>query len=102
MNQSQPIPNRLNVAVVTAQLICIAACVIACTRAGGWWWIVVAVAFALVMNSVYFMIHEAQHGILFSNPMLNDFVGTVLSLFMPASYTLIRRVHLAHHIHNRS
>lgn len=102
MIQPRPIPNLLNGVIVVAQLCCITLCIACCAREESWPWIAAIVPFAVAMNSVYFVIHEAEHGVLFSNRSLNHFTGTVLSLFMPASYTLLRRVHLAHHIHNRS
>ena len=97
-----PIPNRLNAAIVVAQLTLLVAFVIACRFADGWWWVLLAATFVVVANSAFFSIHEASHGVLFSDKRWNRLAGTVLALFMPASFELLRRVHLAHHVHNRS
>ncbi len=102
MKEVRAIPDLPNTLVVSLQLLAIGSCVTACRIIGGWWWIALATVFAVTMNSVYFAIHEAEHGLLFSNRNINDLAGIVLSLFLPGSYTFIRNVHLAHHIHNRS
>jgi fatty acid desaturase len=102
MNKVRAIPDVANSFILAAQFALILGCVAACRTAGGWWWIALGAGFVVTMNSVYFAIHEAEHGLLFSNRRANDLAGTVLALFLPASYTLIRTVHLAHHIHNRS
>jgi fatty acid desaturase len=101
--QLRSIPNALNASIVATQLIVVTACIIACKYAdSSGWWVAIGLLFVLAMNSVYVTIHEAEHGVLFSNRALNGFTGSLLALFMPTSYTMIRRVHLAHHIHNRS
>jgi fatty acid desaturase len=102
MKEKRAIPDVVNGAILALQLSAVCGCIVACKIASGWWWIVLGVGFVLTMNSAYFAIHEAEHGLLFSNRRFNDLAGTILSLFLPGSYTLIRNVHLAHHIHNRS
>src|SRR4051794_19011197 len=97
------IPNRLNTAVVALQLLAVAACFSLCRGASAWWQLVLlAVAFAVVMNSVYFAVHESEHGVLFSNRRANYLAGAGLALLLPAPYSVIRQIHLAHHIYNRS
>jgi fatty acid desaturase len=54
------------------------------------------------MNSVYAIIHEAEHAMLFPNRRCNDFAGAVMALFFPAPFHLIRQGHLGHHLRNRS
>src|SRR5947209_3018039 len=61
-----------------------------------------ALGYGVVMNSGYAMLHEAEHGILHPNRRVNDVVGTVLALFFPAPFHLIRQGHIGHHIRNRS
>jgi fatty acid desaturase len=61
-----------------------------------------AAAFGGVMNSVYAIIHEADHGMLFANRRLNDAGGVLMSLFFPAPFHLLRQGHLGHHMRNRS
>src|SRR5678816_3787533 len=61
-----------------------------------------AVAFGVLMNSVYSIIHEAEHAILFPNRTVNDLTGVFMALFFPAPFHLIRQGHLGHHMRNRS
>src|SRR5262245_35729169 len=62
------IPNGLNLVIMAAQLLALAACIGAVARIGGGWPLaLLAVLFGIVMNSVYSIIHEAEHGMLFSN-----------------------------------
>jgi fatty acid desaturase len=61
-----------------------------------------ALGYGVVMNSAYAMLHEAEHGILHPRRGVNDLVGTVLALFFPAPFHLIRQGHIGHHIRNRS
>jgi fatty acid desaturase len=97
------IPAKLNLAIMAGQLIAIGACFVAAKQARGFREIgFLAVAFGVLMNSVYSIIHEAEHGILFSNRKGNDFAGAAMALFFPAPFHLIRQGHLGHHLRNRS
>lgn len=97
------IPGRLNVAIVGVQLACVTVCFACAARADlGWWMLPLAIAFAVVMNSVYSVIHEAEHAMLFANRRANDWVGTLMALLFPAPFSLIRQGHLGHHLRNRS
>ncbi len=100
---SGEIPNRLNLAIVVAQLLAIAACIGAAARSGGGWALaLLALIFGVVMNSVYSIIHEGEHGMLFSHRRWNDLAGSFMALFFPAPFHLIRQGHLGHHLRNRS
>ena len=97
------IPNRLNAVIIVAQLLAIAGCLVGAahgTSAGGL--VALVAAFGVVMNSVYSIIHEAEHAMLFSNRRVNDWTGAVMALFFPAPFHLIRQGHLGHHLRNRS
>ncbi len=104
MNPSDAIiPNRLNLLIVAAQLAAIAACIGMLTRvAGAWPLVLLAFVFGVVMNSVYSVIHEAEHAMLFSNRRWNEIAGIFMALFFPAPFHLIRQGHLGHHLRNRS
>jgi fatty acid desaturase len=103
MNSNCSVPNRLNLAILLGQLVTIAACIIALAHArNGWDVLGLAVVFGIVMNSVYSIIHEAEHGMLFSHPLWNDLAGCFMALFFPAPFHLIRQGHLGHHLRNRS
>ena len=79
------IPNRLNAFIVSVQVLAIAGCIYGVSRTeSGWMVALLAVIFGIVMNSVYSIIHEAEHGMLFSNRRWNDGTGIVMALFFPA------------------
>ncbi len=98
-----PIPTRLNLLIIAAQLMATAAVFYAASRAQAWWQLgLLSLAFAIVGNSIYAVIHEAHHRILHPNPRVNDAMGVLMSLLFPAAFHLIRQGHLGHHIRNRS
>lgn len=98
-----PIPGTLNLAIAAAQLCVLVGTLAAAGRAGSWWAVAgLAVVYGLVMNSGYALLHEGEHGTLHPDRFLNDAVGTVLALFFPAPFHLIRQGHLGHHMRNRS
>ncbi len=104
-NQTAPsaIPTRLNAAIITGQLIAIASCCYTASQIRfGWAMILLAAIFGIVMNSVYSIIHEAEHAMLFPNRRWNDIAGAVMALFFPAPFHLIRQGRLGHHLRNRS
>ena len=97
------IPVRFNATIVVAQLVAIAACLWAAARVEGTWALGgLALGFGIVMNSVYSIIHEAEHAMLFPRRRWNDGVGACMALFFPAPFHLIRQGHLGHHLRNRS
>lgn len=97
------IPSRLNFVIILGQLIAIAACCYAAAHIHNYWGLAgLALAFGVLMNSVYSIIHEAEHAILFPNRRWNDTAGAFMALFFPAPFHLIRQGHLGHHFRNRS
>ena len=97
------IPARLNLVVASAQLIAMLGILWAAGQATQWWAVaLLALGYGVVMNSGYAMLHEAEHGMLHPHRGVNDAVGTVLALFFPAPFHLIRQGHIGHHIRNRS
>lgn len=64
--------------------------------------LLLSLCFAVLMNSVYAIIHEAEHAMLLENRFWNDLCGAVLAMFFPAPFHLIRQGHLGHHFRNRS
>ena len=50
-------------------------------------------AFAIVGNSIYASMHEAEHGMLLPVRFCNDLVGALLGLFFPAPFHLLRQGH---------
>jgi fatty acid desaturase len=97
------IPVRLNVVIIVVQLAAIACCCAVAARVhNGWELAGLALVFGVVMNSVYSIIHEAEHAMLFPDRRWNDAAGAVTALFFPAPFHLIRQGHLGHHFRNRS
>jgi fatty acid desaturase len=100
---SYPIPWRMNLCIIVAQLAAMLAIFVGAAQATGFWQLLgLAACFAVVGNSVYSIIHEAEHGMLMPNPKANDACGMVMALFFPAPYHLLRQGHLCHHRANRS
>lgn len=61
-----------------------------------------AVVFSFVMLTNYALLHEAEHGMLFSRSFWNDAAGRRHALLFPSSFTLMRTTHLGHHRRNRT
>ncbi len=97
------IPGRLNALIVTLQIFVAFTCIVFAAKAATFWQLIlIACIFSLLMQGVYGSIHEAVHGILFSNPKANDRTGTLLTMFFPIPFHLLRQGHLNHHRRNRS
>jgi len=102
MTESHPIPARLNLVIALTQIVTLLGLLRFSASVEGWWLLAVALAYALVMNSAYSMMHEAEHQLLHPKRWLNDLMGMVLALFFPAPFHLARQGHLGHHMRNRS
>ena len=103
MSRHHRIPEALNALIIVFQLAAIAGCTLVAARPlTPWGLLALAVTFGVLMNSVYAVIHEADHGMLFADRRLNDAGGAVMSLFFPAPFHLLRQGHLGHHLRNRS
>lgn len=97
------IPGRLNLAIASAQVAAMLGVFYAAGQVGSPWAVVgLSVLYALVMNSGYAMLHEAEHGLLHPDRRVNEGVGVLLALFFPAPFHLLRQGHLGHHQRNRS
>jgi fatty acid desaturase len=100
---ARPVPDIPNAIIMMVQLALMAACFIAAARVGSWWQsALLAAGFGIVMNSVYSVIHEAEHRMLFSRAWINDAAGVFMALFFPAPFHLLRQGHIGHHLRNRS
>lgn len=103
MNLDFPLPSRLNLAIAAFQIFGLLALLAAASFAtSGLVLVGLAIAYALLMNSTYAMLHEAEHGLLHENRILNDTIGAILALFFPAPFHLLRQGHIGHHLRNRS
>lgn len=98
-----PIPKTLNLFIVVAQLVALLGLFILTAWATKWWQLsLLAIAFGVLGNSVYSIIHEAEHNMLHPVAKVNDLVGILMALFFPAPFHLIRQGHIGHHQRNRS
>lgn len=98
-----PIPAKRNLAMAAALLAAAGAIFYFTALAGAWWQVgLLSLAFALIGNAIYSMVHEAQHGLLHPNRPVNDAAGVVLALLFPGPFHLLRQGHLGHHQRNRS
>lgn len=103
MTRTHRIPAVANAAIIGLQLTAIALCIWYAARPlEAWALLALAATFGVVMNSVYAIIHEADHGMLFETRSLNDAGGVLMSMFFPAPFHLLRQGHLGHHMRNRS
>jgi fatty acid desaturase len=103
MNQDFPLPGRLNLAIAAAQVAAMLGMLAAAGAVTSPWALGgLAIGYALVMNSAYAMLHEAEHGLLHPNRTLNETTGALLALFFPAPFHLLRQGHIGHHLRNRS
>lgn len=97
------IPTALNAAIVIVQLLLLVGSFLLAAHTHNMWALVgLAFCFAVLMNSVYAVVHEAEHAILFPNRRVNEIVGIVMALFFPAPFHLLRQGHIGHHMRNRS
>lgn len=103
LEKAYPIPARLNLWIVAVQVALFFVVVIAISLTTQLWQLgVLSLIFAVLGNSIYSTIHEAEHGILYPNRRVNDALGIGLALLFPAPFHLIRQGHLGHHRRNRS
>ena len=104
INQSSfSIPKKLNLLIIVCQLGVMFSLFYGAAVASAWWHLLLlAIGFGIIGNSVYSVIHEAEHRILHPNPTINDLLGAGMALFFPAPYHLLRQGHIAHHRYNRS
>lgn len=97
------IPSIANGAIMAAQLAGLFACFHAAAHIHGFASLAgLAIAFGILMNSVYSVIHEAEHAMLFPSRRANEAAGVVMALFFPAPFHLLRQGHIGHHMRNRS
>lgn len=103
MSVSYSMPTRLNVAIIVIQLGAIALCINTARLVHtGWSLLWLAAAFGVLMNSVYAVIHEAEHRMLFAGRRANEAAGMLMAAFFPAPFHLLRQGHIGHHLRNRS
>lgn len=63
---------------------------------------IAAISFGLINNTIFSLLHEAVHGVLFNSRTLNNGFGRFLAAFFPTTFTLQQAFHLGHHRRNRT
>lgn len=102
-NSQLPIPARLNLILAALLLLVLPAILFLSGQVeSGWQLALLALAYGIIMNSGYAMLHEAEHNLFHPHPVLNQIGGVLLALFFPAPFHLLREGHLGHHMRNRS
>ena len=102
-NATFRVPWLANFSIIIAQLAGFAGCIFAAIHfRHGWQLVVIAIAFGILMNSVYSIVHEAEHAMLFANRRWNEAAGIFMAFLFPAPFHLLRQGHLGHHLRNRS
>jgi fatty acid desaturase len=96
------IPARLNLVLLAVSMTVAAGCLYLASNGGSLTLKVgAALAFSFINNTIFSLMHEAVHGVLHSNPAINDAAGRICAAFFPTSFTLQRVFHLSHHRNNR-
>lgn len=103
-NRSEfPIPERLNLALVAAQMALALGVLTAASHSQNRFVIAgFAVAFAFVMQMGFCLAHEAVHRKLHGNRRVNLGTGIVMFALFPGSFHFFEVAHLIHHRRNRS
>ena len=97
------IPVRLNLLLFALQVAAMIGLLVSIGKVESWGGLVlIGMGYALVMNSAYSLIHEAEHNLFHPDARVNVAAGVILALFFPAPFHLIRQTHLGHHVRNRS
>lgn len=98
-----PIPVVANIVTVAAcsaiYFLLLYAASRATTAAGV---IATGLLFAVVMISIYSLIHEAEHGLLVPDPVWNRILGRWLCALFGVSFAFLTHCHMRHHRKNRT
>ena len=103
VKMARPRPGALNLAIMAGVVCGLCLCLWFASHAQGWLpAICAAVAFALLGNTCYALMHEAVHENFHDDAMINENAGRILAGFFPTAFSFQRAFHLAHHRNNRS
>jgi fatty acid desaturase len=94
---------RMNLLVITAQVIAWASLIFVLHGDIGLWFkALTLILFCLMMQGVFSFMHECFHHHAHPNARINWFTGWLSSTIFGTSYTLFRINHLGHHVRNRT
>jgi fatty acid desaturase len=103
MTGRDAIPWRLNLTIAAAAGSGALASLWTASHATSVWTVVAAaIAFAILNNTVFALMHEAVHGLLHPHRRANEWLGRALAAFFPTSLLFHRTCHLGHHRRNRT
>jgi fatty acid desaturase len=98
-----PIPNRLNLFLVAFVLGTAVFLLWLGSYVEPWWaTLLVGIAFSYLLLTNYALFHEASHGSLNSNAVVNRLLGTLTGLLFPMPFSMFRVTHQGHHLRNRT
>ena len=95
-------PERLNWIILAASAAATAACLWIVSHSPWWSALPAAVAFALLNNTPFSLMHEAVHGIGAATARRNYLLGVMAGWMFPTSFSLQKVAHLGHHARNRT
>lgn len=102
-NPEHLIPSRLNLTIAAIQVFAALGLLSLVSHAPTLGTQLVATgAFCLLGQSLFSLIHEAEHDKLHPDRRVNDVVGVLLSALFPGSFSILRAGHLTHHGRNRT
>lgn len=97
------IPGKLNILIALLSFAFATTCLIFVSKTESWTFkILGAVAFALINNTIFSLLHECVHRLFHSSQKINDFFGALCALFFPTGFIFQRAFHLGHHRRNRT
>ncbi|MCB9759760.1 MAG: fatty acid desaturase [Alphaproteobacteria bacterium] len=102
MSRTHPIPGGLNLALTAGVFAASLGLLGLGERLGGLGLAACALAFAVLGQTNFALIHEAEHDKLHPRQGVNDAAGVLLSALFPGSFTVLKAAHLMHHRRNRS
>ncbi|MDA1044334.1 MAG: hypothetical protein O3C57_03820, partial [Verrucomicrobia bacterium] len=77
-----PLPHRRNLVIAGLQLAALLSILVGTAYLSSWWAVLLlALAYGIVMNSAYAMMHEAEHNLFHPNARINHTAGAVIGLF---------------------
>lgn len=97
------LPDRRNAAILIGASLISAAALWVASHAVAWWQVgVAALVFACSNNTQFALLHEAVHGLLFTDKRLNRAGGILAAAWFPTGFSVQRAFHLTHHRNNRT
>lgn len=96
------IPGTLNLVLLLLGSVGAGAALWSASHTSPTWMIVGIVAYGLLGNLLFALLHDAVHGSAHQRRGLNETIGVIAGWWFPTSLTAQRHFHLGHHRRNRS